>query len=46
MSKAIGFAGLSILVGIVVAFFEPSMGIILSISIIGSGIIYSIEKKK
>ncbi|NMA67406.1 MAG: hypothetical protein GX957_14430 [Clostridiaceae bacterium] len=46
MGKAIGFATVSILVGIGTSFLSPDIGIILSISIIGGGIISSIEKRK
>lgn len=46
MSKALCFGALGLIGGISVAFFNVGMGIIVTISILGAGIIYSNETKK
>lgn len=46
MAVAVRAFLLSAVIGITFAFFEPGMGIIMAISIIGSILIYQNEKKK
>lgn len=43
---AVLFGLISAIVGTMCAFFNPGIGVVMSISIIGAGIIYFIEKKE
>lgn len=45
MGTAIVFCALSLVAGCGVAFFNAGLGVVVAVSLMGAGIIYSINKK-
>lgn len=45
MVKAIGLGAVSMIAGIGAAFFNPGIGVVVSVSIMGAGIIAALDKR-